>query len=113
MPHPDRGREVLQRNAHTDETVSLIGIVRGSELEHPLLLRTQVDFLQMTALVQVPDVNLITILATQQQLRVDAVFYHVRRAPFGRNHRVVSQVPPEVVSQLLWATMLFPGSFQL
>src|SRR6516225_7363581 len=67
----------------------------------------------MTALVQVPDMNLVAVLASQQQLRVDAVFYHVRRAPFGGNHRVMSQVPPEVVCQLLWATILFPGTLQL
>src|SRR5580765_4716357 len=57
--------------------------------------------------------DLVAVLAGQQQLRVDTVFYHVRRAPFGRNHRVVSQLPPEVVSQLLWATILFPGALQV
>src|SRR6516165_2462348 len=67
----------------------------------------------MTALVEVPDMNLVAVLAAQQQLRVDAVFYHVRSAPFGRNHRVVSEVPPEVVSQLLWAPVPFPGALQL
>src|SRR5258708_29280092 len=67
----------------------------------------------MASLVQVPDMNLVAVLAGQQQLRVDTVFHHVWRAPFGGNHRVVPQVPPEVVCQLLWATILFPLALQL
>src|SRR5215467_14736447 len=67
----------------------------------------------MTTLVQVPDMNLVTVLAGQQQLWIDAIFYHIRSAPFGRNHRVVSQVPPQIVSQLLWAAILFPRPLQL
>src|SRR5579862_6080540 len=67
----------------------------------------------MAALVQIPNMNLVTVLASQQQLRVKAIFHHVRSAPFGRNHRVVSEVPPEIVSELLWATILFPRPFQL
>src|SRR5579862_3608418 len=67
----------------------------------------------MAALVQIPNMNLVTVLASQQQLRVDAIFHHVRSAPFRRDHRVVSEVPPEIVSQLLGATILFPRPFQL
>src|SRR5437868_8956781 len=67
----------------------------------------------MTALVQVPDMNLVAVFAGQQQLRVDAVLHHVRSAPFGRDHRVVSEVPPKIVSQLLWAAILLPRSLQL
>src|ERR1700749_659233 len=67
----------------------------------------------MTSLVQVPDMNLVAILAGQQQLRVGAVLDHVRRAPFRGDHGVVSQVPPEVVGKLLLAAILFPGALQL
>src|SRR4051794_38091949 len=67
----------------------------------------------MATLVQIPDMNLVAVLSSQQQFGVGAVFHHVRRAPFGRNHRVVPQVPPEVVSQLLRATILFPRTLQL
>src|SRR5215468_8305245 len=67
----------------------------------------------MTALVQVPDVNLVAVLAGQQQLRVYTVFYHVWRPPFGGDEGVVPQVPPEVIGQLLWATILFPRALQL
>src|ERR1700759_1438954 len=66
----------------------------------------------MASLVQVPDVNLVAIPAGQQQLWVDAVLDHVRRAPFRGNHCVVAQVPPEVVGELLRAAILFPGALQ-
>src|ERR1700761_664827 len=66
----------------------------------------------MTSLVQVPDMNLVAILAGQQQLRVGAVLDHVRRTPFRGDHGVVSEVPPEVVGELLRAAILFPGSLQ-
>ena len=55
----------------------------------------------MSALAQVPDVERVAVLAAQQQLRVDAVLHHVRRAPLAGDHRVVAEVPPEVVGQLL------------
>src|SRR5215471_2668091 len=67
----------------------------------------------MTALVQIPDMDLVAVFAGEQQLRVNAIFHHVRSAPFGGNHRVVPEVPPKIVSQVLWATILFPGSLQL
>src|SRR5690349_20260259 len=67
----------------------------------------------MASLVQVPDMNLVPVLAGQQQLRVNALFHHVGRAPFGGNHRVVSQMPPEVVRQLLGAAILLPLALQL
>src|SRR5438270_12060944 len=67
----------------------------------------------MTALVEVPDMNLVAVLAGEQQLGVDPAFHHVRSAPFGRDHRVVSKVPPEIVSQVLWTTILFPRPLQL
>src|ERR1700756_1465158 len=67
----------------------------------------------MTSLVQVPDMNLVAILAGQQQLRIGAVLDHVRRTPFRGDHGVVSEVPPEVVCELLRAAIMFPGPLQL
>src|SRR5437588_10316311 len=67
----------------------------------------------MTAFVQVPDMHLVPVFAGQQQLRVDAILHHVRSAPFGRDHCVVSKVPPEIVSQVLWTTIFFPPPLQL
>src|SRR5690606_6996035 len=53
------------------------------------------------------------VLAAQQQLRVHAVLDHVRRAPLAGDHRVVAQVPPEVVRELLRAPLLLPAPLHL
>src|SRR5262249_24620605 len=78
------------------------------QLEHHLLLGPQIQFLRMAALVQVPDMYFVPVFAAQQQFRDDAVFNHVGRSPLGGHHRVVSQMPPEVISKLLRTAALFP-----
>ncbi len=83
------------------------------QLQHHLLLRAQVQLLQVAARVQVKDVDLVAVFAAQQQLGNDAVLHHVGSAPFGGDHDVMPQMPPEIVSQLLRTAVLFPGSFQL
>ena len=57
VPGPDRRREVLQAHDAVDEAVSLGGVVRGPELEHELILVTEVDGLQVLALVQIPEMQ--------------------------------------------------------
>ena len=69
IPHPDGGRKVFQRDNHADESEGLVGVVGRPKLEHHLLLRTQINFLQMAAPIQVPDVQLVAVLSAQQQLR--------------------------------------------
>src|SRR5262245_15820001 len=53
------------------------------------------------------------VLAAQQKLRVEAVLHQVGWAPFGGDHGVMPQVPPEVVSQQLRAVLLLPWTLQL
>ena len=64
----------------------------------------------MTALWQIPDVDLVAVLACQQDLGVDAAFDHLGRAPFARNRRVVAEVPPEVVGELLGSAVDLPSA---
>src|SRR5690349_24619614 len=52
--------------------------------------------------------QLVSVLAAEQQLRNDPGFDHFRRAPFGRDHDALTEVPPEVVSQLLRPAILLP-----
>src|SRR5690242_21848616 len=67
----------------------------------------------MASLVEVPDMNLVSVLASKEQLRIDAIFHHIRRAPFRRNHRVVPEMIPEGVRQLLGAAISLRLAFQL
>jgi hypothetical protein len=112
-PHPDRRREILERDDHADEPVRLLRIVGRPQLQHHLLFRSEVELLKVDALVEVPDVQLVTVLAGEEQLGVDAVLHHVRRAPFGGDHGVVPEVPPEVVRQVLRPALLLPLPLQL
>src|ERR671933_245466 len=47
VPQPDRGGEVLQRDHRVDEAVGLVGVVGRPQLEGDLLLRAQVQGLDM------------------------------------------------------------------
>src|SRR5215472_16582627 len=67
----------------------------------------------MATLVSVPDMHLATVFAAQQQFRDQAVSHHVGRSPFGGHHRVVSEVPPEIISELLGTATLLPLPPQL
>ena len=55
----------------------------------------------------------VAVLAGQEQLRIHAALHHVRRAPLAGDHRVVTEVPPEVVRQLLRSAILLPPPFDL
>ena len=82
--------------------------MRRPQLEHHLLLRAQIQLLHVAPAAQIPDVQLVAVLAAQQQLRVDAVLHHVGRAPRAGDHGVESEVPPEVVRQLLRTAIQLP-----
>ena len=113
VPHPDRRREILQAGDDADEAVGLVGIVRGPQLEHHLLLGAEVELLQVRAAVEIPHVQRVAVLARQQQLRVHAVLHHVRRAPLAGDHRVVAEVPPEVVGEVLRSAIALPAALDL
>ena len=110
LPQPDRGGQVGGRGDHADEAVGLARVVRGPQLEHHLVLGAEVDLLDVLALLEVPDVELVAVLVAQQQLGLDAALDHVRRAPLGGDDRALVEVPPEVVGQLLRPAVLLPGA---
>ena len=69
MPHPDRRRQILQAGDDADEAVGLVGIVRGTQLEHHLLLGAEIELLHDAGAVQIPHVQRVAVLAAEQQLR--------------------------------------------
>ena len=110
LPQPHRRRQVGGRGHDADEPVRLAHVVRGAQLEHHLVLGAEVDLLQVAPLLEVPHVQLVAVLVAEQQLADEPVLDHLRRAPLAREHRVVSEVPPEVVGQLLRAAVVLPGA---
>ncbi len=67
------GREILQRSDHTDEAVSLGGIMRGTKLEHELVFFAQVQRLLVAPSTLVPDVHRVTVATVQQNVRLESV----------------------------------------
>src|SRR6478672_13447731 len=87
--------------------------MRWPQLEWHLVLRPQVQHFAMASFIQVPDMERMSILAAEQQLGIHPVFHHLRRAPFAGDHGVMSQVPPEIVGQVLRSTISLPSSLDL
>ena len=96
-----------------DEAVGLGRIVRGPQLEHELVLRAEVDLLQVLAFGEVPEVQLAAVLAAEQHLGHEPVLERVGRAPFAGHHGVVAEVPPGVVAELLRAAIDLPAAERL
>src|SRR5580704_12191625 len=62
----------------------------------------------MTPLEQIPDVQLVPVAAVQQDLRIHSLFHHAGRSPFAADQSVESEVPPEIISEFLRATIQLP-----
>ena len=84
--------------------------MRGAQLERHLVLLAEVDLLAMAALGEVPDVQPVAVLAGEQDLGVDPALHHVRSAPLAGDRGVVSEMPPEVVGELLRASVELPAA---
>ena len=82
--------------------------MRGAQLEDELVLVAEVDGLQVLALVQIPEVQPPAILGAEQHLRDQAVLERVGRAPFAGDQRVVAEMPPGVVGEMLRAAIDLP-----
>src|SRR3546814_19847336 len=101
VPEPDRRGQVLQAHDDAGEAVCLRRIVRGAEFQDELLLRPEVDGLDVAPPAQIPDMQLVAILAAKQQFGVEAVLAHVRLAPFSGDNGFVSEMPPQIVGEML------------
>src|SRR5713101_6831354 len=108
MPEPNRCAEVLGREDHADEAVRLGRIVRGTQLEHQLVLRAEIDLLHMAPPAQVPYVEPMAIVTLDQALDAEPVLEHVGCAPFAGDRDVVAEVPPEIVSEELRTAVDLP-----
>ena len=101
VPGPDRGGEVLEADHAIDEAIGLGRVVRRTQLEDQLVFVAEVDGLQVLALVQVPEVQAAAVFRAEQDLGDEAVLERVGRAPFARDQRVVAEVPPRVIGEVL------------
>src|SRR6516164_4351008 len=59
---------------------------------------------------EIPEMQLVAVFPGEQELGNEAVLEHVRRAPLAGHHRVVAEMPPHVVGELLRSTVDFPAA---
>src|SRR5262249_52082738 len=69
---------------------------------------SEIERLRMPPLSKVPPVESVAITALEQNVRVYAIFDHIGSAPFAGDHRVATQMPPEVVGQILRSPIRLP-----
>ncbi len=108
IPGPDRGRQVLQAHHAVDEAVGLGRIVRRPEFEHELVLVAEVDGLQVLAFLQIPEVQSPAVLGAEQHFGDQPVLDCVGRAPLAGDQRIVAEVPPGIIGEILRPAIHLP-----
>src|ERR1700751_1119236 len=68
----------------------------------------QIECFGMFAFTQVPEVELVPVFSAQQGLRLQTSLDHPRRPPLAGDEYVLSEVPGEIVGQLLRTAIHFP-----
>ena len=84
-----------------------------SQLERHLVFLAEIEGLAMAPAAQIPHMKGMAILSGQEQLGVDAILDHLRRTPFAGDERVPTQMPPEVVGEILRPAVQLPLSADL
>src|SRR5215470_5156740 len=87
--------------------------MRRPQLENELVLFTEVDLLQVRALDEVPEMQPAAVSAAQQDLGNETVLDRVGCAPFAGHQRVVAEVPPAVIGELLRPAVDLPAAERL
>src|SRR6516165_8058794 len=113
IPGPDRRRQIFQAQHAVDKTIGLGRVVRRPQLENQLMLGAEIDLLQVLAAVEIPEMQLVAVLPSEQQLGHEAVLEHIRRAPLAGHHGVVSEMPPHVIGEFLWSAINLPSTEQI
>src|SRR5882672_12198634 len=86
--------------------------MRRAQLEDKLVLSAKIDLLRVRAPGEIPEMQAVAISAAEQDFRNKAILECIGRAPFARHHRVVAEVPPAVITELLRPAVDLPSSEQ-
>ena len=113
IPGPDRGGEILEADHTADEAIGLGRIMCRAQFENELMFLSEIDLLQVLALVQIPEMQPPPVFAAEQDFRNQALLEGVGRAPFAGDHGVMAEMPPEVIGQFLRTAVHFPLTHDL
>ena len=78
--------------------------------ERHLLFGAEIEFLQMPAFLEIPDVEFVAVLSAQEQFGHESVLDHIRRAPFAGDLGVVAKMPGEVIRKFLRPSIDLPAA---
>src|SRR6266540_4138938 len=91
-----------------------VGDQWGNRLEAlELMFFAEVDFLQVLALGEVPEMQAPAVFAAEQNFRDETVLKRIWRAPLAGDHRVVAEMPPYIVTELLRPAIDLPAAERL
>ena len=104
-PGKDRALQVGGVDHHAAEPVFPDRVVGGADFQRHLVVLAKVQRLDHLACAQIPEVDGVAVFVAQQVFGHDSVFELRRQAPFGTDHVVARQVPPEVIVLVLNAAV--------
>ena len=110
VPAPHRRGQVGRRDHHADEPPGRVGVVGGRSSSTIWCSAPRSTALLVPALGEVPEVQRMAVLLAEQQFRHQAVLDHRGGAPLAGDQRVLVQVPPGVVGQVLRSAIGLPGA---
>src|SRR5262245_19123739 len=88
-------------------------VVRRPELEHELMFLAEIDLLHVLAFGEVPEMQAPAVFAAEQNFRNETVLERIGCAPFAGDHRVIAEMPPCVVAELLRSALDLPTAERL
>src|SRR5260370_36820933 len=95
------------------EATGFGGVGPGPELEHKPVFLAEIDLLPMLALGEIPEMQAPAVFAAEQNFGNETVFERVGRAPLAGDHRVVAEMPPGIIAELLRSAVDLPAAERL
>src|SRR5258708_40119044 len=74
------------------------------------MFHPKINHLLVIALAKIPNMQLMTVAATQQMVGLQPLLYLIGSPPLAADVCVVTQMPPEIVRQFLRSTIDFPAA---
>ncbi len=108
MPVPDRAGE-----GRRHEAAGAGRIVQATNLQRHQALGAQVDRLEVTALLEVPDIQSLAVLPCVDVIELKAGLINLGRRPLTGDQDIEARLIPEVVHQRLRALLLLPAAQHL
>src|ERR1700730_7001345 len=84
--------------------------MRWAQFQDHLVLLAEVNRLSMLSPAEIPNVHLVAVAAREQGFGIEPVLNFVWSSPFAGDQRVMSEMPPEIVSQFLGSAIEFPSA---